>query len=105
MQIEQGVELPRGIHDYFSGYLLGAGKLGLTGKAPNGQKFIATPRQIWKVAKSTAQLQREGLGSISALKHQANLGDFWIPQQGILAIGNSLFEAFDPTIHSEKVSS
>jgi|OpeIllAssembly_1097287.scaffolds.fasta_scaffold183929_2 hypothetical protein len=80
--------------------MLGAGHLGLSGKVPNGQKFVANPRQIWIIRNSTAILRGLDLGPAGRLKDQARLGDFWIPQQGIFAIGDSMFEPYDPTLHS-----
>ena len=45
-----------------AGPVLGAGHLGLTGAAPNGQTFGARPRRMWFVRDSTAQLQGHSLG-------------------------------------------
>ena len=80
--------------------ILGAGHLGLHGKVPNGQRFIANPRRIWIVKNSTASIQDLDLGPAGRLRNQARLQDFWIPQQGIFAIGDSMFEPYDPTLHS-----
>ncbi len=86
-------------------FLLGAGHLGLAGKVPNGQNFIANPRRIWMVRSSAAMIQGLDLGPAGRLRDQARLGDFWIPQQGIFAIGDSMFEPFNPEFHSLKVAS
>ncbi len=86
------------------GVMLGAGHMGLTGNAPNGQKFIAAPRQIWIIADSSAIVEGQDLGGIGPLQSQARLGDFWIPQRGIFAIGSSMFDAYDPARHLLKTS-
>lgn len=82
-----------------AGPLLGAGRLGLTGRVPNGQSFGARPRRIWLVRESTAQLQGQNLGQVAPLSSQDRLGDFWIPQRGIFLIGSSVFEPFNPATH------
>jgi hypothetical protein len=84
--------------------MLGAGHLGLNGKTPNGQKFIAAPRKIWSVAESTASIQGQSFGTMKPLQKQARLGDFWIPQRGIFAIGNALFETYNPAYHQIKLT-
>ena len=80
--------------------MLGAGHLGLSGQVPNGQRFIANPRRIWIIRKSDASIQGQDLGPAGRLHDQARLGDFWIPQRGIFAIGDSMFEPYDPELHS-----
>lgn len=76
--------------------LLGAGKVGLHGRTPSGQRFIANPRVIWTISHSTAELAGEDLGAPHPLPEQARLGDFWIPQRGLLAFGEAAFESLDP---------
>ena len=78
-----------------AGPVLGAGRIGLTGRVPNGQTFGARPRQMWFIRESTARLHGHNLGQASALPVQDRLGDFWIPQRGIFMIGSSVFEPFD----------
>lgn len=78
-----------------AGPALRAGRIGLTGRAPNGQDFRANPRRMWFIPRSTARLQGEDLGSVRALPVQARLGDFWIPQRGIFMMGSSRFEAVE----------
>jgi hypothetical protein len=46
----------------FAGPLLGVGHVGLEGVSPNGQHFIANPRQLWMVSESSAQLSGEDFG-------------------------------------------
>ena len=75
-----------------AGPALGAGHIGLTGRAPNGQIFGARPRRVWFVRSSTARLRGHSLGQPSALPVQDRLGDFWIPQRGIFMVGSSVFE-------------
>jgi hypothetical protein len=67
--------------------MLGQGRLELVGTTPNGQNFIANPHHIWQVASSTATIDGVDAGPIQALPDQAQLGDFWIPQRGIFAMG------------------
>ena len=72
--------------------LLDVGEVGLWGHASNGHRFIANPRRIWMVAASTATLRGKSLGAPEPLPQQASLRDFRIPQRGIFALGDALFE-------------
>jgi hypothetical protein len=83
-----------------AGPLLGVGRIGMHGRVPNGQRFIANPRVMWRVSGSRAVLAGEDFGSPGPVEPQAHLGDFWIPQRGVLAIGAAYFEPFDPVRHS-----
>jgi hypothetical protein len=85
-----------------AGPLLGVGRVGLQGLVPNGQRFIANPRLLWAVVDSHARMAGEDLGPPGAVTPQAHLGDFWIPQRGILAIGEAFFDSFDPARHSAR---
>jgi hypothetical protein len=85
-----------------AGPLLGVGRIGLHGRVPNGQSFIANPRVLWRIMDSTAVLAGEDFGSPGPVQPQAHLGDFWIPQRGMLAIGAAYFELFDPVRHSSR---
>lgn len=87
-----------------AGPALGAGKVALTGKTPNRQQFFASPKRIWFVEDSTAQLNGEDFGQLSRLKVQDKLGDFWMPQRGIFMIGSAAFDAPDPAVHSAQAS-
>ena len=80
--------------------MLRAGRLGLTGQVPNHQRFIANPMLIWAIRSSTARMGNQDLGGVGPLAAQTRLGDFWIPQRGIFAIGRAFFEAFDPARHA-----
>ena len=78
------------------GWMLGLGKMSLKGTAPNGQRFWMAPRVLWRVAASAAVLDGEDLGMLGPLPKQVRLGDFWIPNRGILAFGETGFDALDP---------
>lgn len=66
---------------------LGAGRVGMTGLTANGQPFDANPLRIWRVVDSSARIAGQDAGSPAPLPEQARLGDFWIPQRGIFAMG------------------
>jgi len=87
-----------------AGPVLGVGHVRLAGNVPNGQHFIANPRVIWAITDSRATLAGEDLGLPGPVKPQAHLADFWIPQKGLLAIGQSYFETFDPARHSAVIT-
>jgi len=87
-----------------AGPLLGVGHVGLHGRVPNRQRFIANPRVLWAVLESHARLAGEDFGPPGPLLPQARLGDFWIPQRGILAMGQAYFNSFDPALHLSTVS-
>ena len=87
-----------------AGVALGAGKLRLTGRAPNGQGFIANPLSTWTVPSAKATIDGRNLGAVAPLREQPKLGDFWIPRTGLFAIGRAFFDAFDPEIHSAATS-
>ncbi len=85
-----------------AGPLLGVGRVGLSGKVPNRQRFIANPRLVWRVSQSRAVLAGEGLGVPGPVRPQAHLEDFWIPQRGMFSMGQVYFEPFDPARHSAR---
>jgi hypothetical protein len=87
-----------------AGIALGAGKLWLTGRVPNGQRFVANPLSTWIVSGAKATIDGRNLGAVAPLREQPNLGDFWIPRTGLFAIGRAFFDAFDPKIHSAATS-
>jgi len=70
-----------------AGWMLGAGTMKVTGLTSNRQPFDANPLRIWYVTGSRALVEGEELGPIGPLDVQAHLGDFYIPQRGIFAIG------------------
>ena len=87
-----------------AGVALGAGKLRLTGRAPNGQRFIANPLLTWAVPSAKATIGGRNLGAVVPLREQPKLGDFWIPRTGLFALGRAFFDSFDPEIHSAATS-
>lgn len=88
----------------FASLALRAGRLGLVGRVPNGQRFAANPRLIWSIPASRAVERGQDLGSLGPLPVQARLGDFWIPQRALFAIGRAFFEPFDGARHSSMTS-
>ncbi len=86
-----------------AGPMLGAGKLGMTGSVPNGQAFIANPRRIWVVKSAVLRVGGRETNEPGPVTPQAQLGDFFIPQRGLLAIGNAAFDVLDPGRHSTAV--
>jgi hypothetical protein len=81
------------------GFFMGSGRMSLTGRLPNGQRFISHPRYMWEINTSRASVHGQDLGEPGPLSEQAHLGDFWIPQQGRFFIGESFLETFDPDRH------
>lgn len=82
-----------------AGLTLQGGRIRLTGHAPNGQWFLNNPRLIWVVASSHATVNGIDLGRPGPLAEQARLGDFWLPQRGIFAVGEAYCEQFDAARH------
>ena len=66
---------------------LGVGKVSMTGLTANGLPFDANPFRIWRVVETSATIHGTDAGPPAALAEQARLGDFWIPQHGIFAMG------------------
>ena len=66
---------------------LGVGKVSMTGLTTNGLPFDANPLRIWRVVDASARINGQDAGPPAPLSEQARLGDFWIPQQGIFAMG------------------
>jgi hypothetical protein len=75
-----------------AGRLLGTGRLGLAGRVPNGQRFLAVPKQVWMVARSQVRLDGRDLGPMQPLRAPIRLADFWIPGRGLFAMGETAFE-------------
>jgi hypothetical protein len=86
-----------------AGQMLRAGRLGMAGRVPNGQWFIANPRRIWVVRSARLRVGEREASEIGPIEPQARLGDFFIPQRGLVAIGNAAFETFDASRHSSAV--
>jgi hypothetical protein len=74
-----------------AGMALRAGRVAMAGKAPNGHAFVANPQRIWLIVTSSARLGDQQFGPPGPLGQQARLGDFWIPQRGVFAIGHAFF--------------
>jgi len=70
---------------------LGVGKVKLTGLTSNGQSFDANLLRIWFVTDSHAVVNGQRLGTVGPLAEQAHLGDFYIPQRGVFAVGRGFF--------------
>ncbi|MGV9710095.1 hypothetical protein ACWDTI_05475 [Gordonia sp. NPDC003424] len=73
--------------------MLGAGRIRLHGRTPNGNGFKAAPLAVWRVADSAATVGGVDAGRPAALPTQSHLGDFWLPQRGLFFIGNARFGA------------
>lgn len=82
-----------------AGPMLGAGRVRLSGRAPNGQRFMIAPKRFWAVTRSRAVWRGEGLGPVEPLGTQARLGDFWAPQRGFFVVGGGRLDTFDPSRH------
>lgn len=93
-----------GLTARMAGPILGAGRLSMAGKSPNGQSFIANPRKVWVVRSARLRVGDRETDRPGPVTPQAQLGDFLIPQRGLLAIGNTAFEPLDPSRHSMLVS-
>ena len=87
-----------------AGRILGAGKLSMAGTTPNRQRFIANARKLWVVRSARLKVGERETTQLGPVTPQAKLGDFLIPQRGLLAIGNAAFENYDPARHSNAVS-
>jgi hypothetical protein len=83
---------------------LGTGRMALRGRMPNGQRFRARPRALWVVTDARATLAGVSLGAPGALAEQARIGDFRVPQCGVLAVGAACFDALDPSRHEVRVT-
>ncbi len=71
---------------------LGVGKVGLAGLTANGLPYAANPLKIWRVTESAASVDGVDVGPASPLEVQTRLGDFWLPQHGIFAMGRLFLE-------------
>jgi hypothetical protein len=73
-----------------AGPALRAGRVRLTGLAPNGQRFVANPLTIW-VASGRARIGGVDVGEPGPAPQQAQLRDFAIPQRGVFVLGRAFF--------------
>jgi hypothetical protein len=62
-------------------YVLGAGKVNLAGRTPNGQEFIANPQRVWIVKSSRAVVNGVDVGPAGPLPEQPRLNKFSMPQR------------------------
>jgi hypothetical protein len=74
-----------------AGPALRAGRVRLTGLAPNGQRFTANPLIMWVATDSKAKVGGVDLGDMGPAPEQAHLRDFAIPQRGMLVVGHTMF--------------
>jgi hypothetical protein len=74
-----------------AGTALRAGRVRLTGLAPNGQRFVANPLTVWVATDSKAMVRGIDLGEMGPAPEQAHLGDFSIPQRGMFVVGRTMF--------------
>jgi hypothetical protein len=86
------------------GRILGLGHLSLAGVSPNGQRYVAFPRLLWRIEASAAVVNGQELGPIGPLPRQARLGQFPIPNGGVFAFGEAAFERLDRSRHSVSVT-
>ena len=93
-----------GLTAKMAGLMLRAGRLSMAGIAPNRQAFIANPRKIWVVKSARLRVGERETDQPGPVTPQAQLGDFLIPQRGLVAIGNAAFDPLDPSRHSMLVS-
>lgn len=70
-----------------AGSVLGVGRLALVGAMPDGNDFRLVPSSVRPVRASTAVLEGVDLGTPAPLPTQATIGDFRVPQRGIVAEG------------------
>ncbi|UYO96371.1 hypothetical protein OED01_12265 [Microbacterium sp. M28] len=82
-----------------AGPSLRAGRIGMTGRTPNRQRFRARVRRMWIVEDSSASLRGQDLGEVAPLDEQTRLGDFWMPQRGIFMLGGAEFDPEDAGEH------
>jgi len=50
-------------------------------------------QMIWSIPRRHAIVRGEDIGGMGPLAVQARLGDWWIPQRGIFAIGRAFLES------------
>jgi hypothetical protein len=79
-----------------AGTALRAGRVRLTGRVPNGQRFTANPRILWLVVESAATVRGIDLGEIGPAPEQGRLADFLIPQRGVFVVGSTTFVDVSP---------
>jgi hypothetical protein len=73
-------------------FALGAGKLNLSGKTPNGHEFVSNPERVWLIDSSHAIWNGCDLGPAGPLPQQARLQDVLIPQNGVFAVARAFLQ-------------
>jgi len=73
-----------------AGPFLSVGRVKLRGLTPNDQTFGAIPRRVWRVERSTAEVNGADLGVPGPLPQQAHLADLMMPQRGIFYAENAM---------------
>jgi hypothetical protein len=71
-----------------TGAAFGTGRMNLTGRTPNGHRFVVNPRQLWLIDVSTAHVSGHNLGPPGPLAKQAALEDLRLPQRGLFAVAS-----------------
>ncbi len=87
-----------------AGFVLGVGRVNLTGTTSNRQHFDANPLHIWYVTESHAVVEGEDLGPIGPLDEQAHMADFYFPQRGVFALGRVFISPLKPSARPAEVS-
>jgi hypothetical protein len=82
-----------------AGRFLGVGKVNMAGALPNGQHFRMAPRKMWRIMDSAASLADKDFGPMGRPPSQLSLGEVWLPQEGIFAVGTVRTDAYDREIH------
>jgi hypothetical protein len=80
-----------GILGWAAGWTVGTESSSLTGRTPNGQRFAAVPRTVWRVEASAAVAGGEDLGPLGPHPAQARIGEIRIPRGDIFVFGDMRF--------------
>jgi len=72
--------------------MLATGPMNLTGLTPNGHRFVGNARRLWWIESSHAVIDGVNVGPLGPLVQQASLGDFLLPQRGVLTVARTRFE-------------
>ena len=79
------------IMSWIAATTLRAGRVRLTGRTPNGQRFVANPSIMWIATDSRATVNGIDLGPMGPAPQQAHLRDFTLPQRGLFVVGRAYF--------------
>lgn len=75
--------------------VFGIGDVTLVGTAPNGQRAILMPREMYPIGSAEATLAGEDLGQPITSKTNPTMGNVAFPARPMLAIGEAYFEILD----------